>query len=96
MTEAQLQQAVLDLAKYTGWLVYHTYDSRRSAAGFPDLVLVRERVVFAELKSDGGRLSRFQKRWIEALLAAGQEVYVWTPRVLTTQIPAVLARPRHP
>ena len=43
MNEAELQRNVLSLAAMTGWLAYHTYDSRRSQAGFPDLVLVRRR-----------------------------------------------------
>lgn len=46
--------------------------------GFPDLVLVRERVVWAELKTSTGRLSPEQQAWIESLRAAGQEVYLWT------------------
>lgn len=48
-------------------------------AGFPDLVLVRERVVWVELKSDIGVLSDEQEIWIAMLHRAGQEVYVWKP-----------------
>ena len=48
---------VVDLARTLGWRVYHTYDSRRSQPGFPDLVLVRERILFLELKSETGKLS---------------------------------------
>jgi hypothetical protein len=34
-----------------GWLTYHTHDSRRSAAGFPDLVFLRDGVmIVAECK----------------------------------------------
>jgi hypothetical protein len=34
-----------------GWLVYHTHDSRRSAAGFPDLVFLRDgAMIVAECK----------------------------------------------
>ena len=36
-TEKGFQAAVVELARLRGWLVYHTYDSRRSAKGFPDL-----------------------------------------------------------
>ena len=42
LTEAQLQEMVVARSKALGWLVYHTYDSRRSASGFPDLVLARD------------------------------------------------------
>lgn len=53
MTERQFQPQVVQLARLCGWLIYHTFDSRRSAAGFPDLCMVRgDRCLFVELKSD--------------------------------------------
>lgn len=90
-TEKDFMAVVTDYAKLRGWRVYHTFDSRHSAAGFPDLVLVRPpRLVFAELKSEGGKLTPEQKAWIEALKEIGAfdrltfrdipEVYVWWPR----------------
>jgi len=73
-------QAVIELALYAGWLVYHTHDSRRSQAGFPDLCLVRgKRLIFAELKVGKNRVTKEQRRWIEGLREARQVVYVWTP-----------------
>lgn len=65
----------------TGWLCYHTHDSRRSAPGFPDLVLVRPPVVlFAELKSERGRPKPEQAAWLEALRASRSvEVGLWRP-----------------
>lgn len=59
-SEAAFQQKVEQLAGHCGWRIYHTHDSRRSAAGFPDLVMVRDvRLIFAELKSDiGARRAR--------------------------------------
>ena len=33
--EKAFQQAVLDYARLMGWMVYHSHDSRHSAAGFP-------------------------------------------------------------
>lgn len=77
--ERELQEAVLELAGARGWYRYHTYDSRRSSAGFPDLVLVRERIVFAELKSQKGVVRNEQTAWIERLRTAGAEVYLWRP-----------------
>lgn len=79
--EKDFQQNVIDLARLAGWLHYHTFDSRRSAPGFPDLVLARgRRVIFAELKSERGTLTPEQERWLEALRAAqGIETYVWRP-----------------
>jgi hypothetical protein len=73
---------VIDLAGRLQWLVYHTADSRRSAPGFPDCVFVRERVLFAELKTDTGRLTYAQRRWLTMLEKAGQEVYTWRPKDL--------------
>jgi hypothetical protein len=82
ITERAWQQQVLELATLYRWAWYHTHDSRRSPAGFPDLVLVRERLVFAELKTDKGRLSTNQLCWQNLLNHAGAEVYVWRPRDL--------------
>lgn len=79
LTERQWQGQVLEVAGLNGWWCYHTYDSRRSQPGFPDLVMVRERVVYAELKREGGRLSPAQRDVIDRLENAGQEVYVWWP-----------------
>lgn len=84
--EEKLQNEILRMAVGTqrqpsplGWRAYHTHDSRHSAAGFPDLVLVRERIVYAELKTTKGKLSPSQAAWMEALRAAGGEVYLWRP-----------------
>ena len=78
MRESELQRHVIELAQMLGWLVYHTYDSRRSQSGFPDLVMARRpRVIFAELKSARGRLRPEQRRWETEL--GGQEYYLWRP-----------------
>ena len=79
--EAAFQASIVKAARGQRWMVYHTYDSRRSQAGFPDLVLVRfPWTVFAELKMPRGRLTDDQARW---LLALGRnnagEVVVWRP-----------------
>jgi hypothetical protein len=82
VTEAELQANVLELAGRFRWLSYHTHDSRRSPAGFPDLVLVRgERLVFAELKREGRYPTPAQRAWLSAL---GQvttvDAHSWRPR----------------
>lgn len=89
--ERTFQTQVRSLARLLGWIPYHTFDSRRSDQGFPDLVLVRDRVVFAELKTPKGRLSSHQEIWLEALRNAGAEVYVWRPGDLE-EIQKVLSR----
>jgi hypothetical protein len=80
-SEAAFQQAVEGLAGFDGWRIYHTHDSRRSHRGFPDLTLVRdERLIFAELKTEKGRVTREQREWLEALgRVPAVEVYLWRP-----------------
>lgn len=78
-TEKQWMQVIIDAARLLGWQVYHPFDSRRSTPGFPDLTLVRERVVFAEVKTQKGSVSRDQRVWLDVLKAAGAEVYLWRP-----------------
>jgi len=71
---------VKELAKLFGWRVYHPAFSLNPAErGYPDLTLVRERIVFAELKTDTGKVTTSQEEWIVALKNAGVEVYVWRP-----------------
>jgi hypothetical protein len=79
VTEAQWQRQVTDLAELLGWRWAHNADSRRTQAGQPDLTLIRERVVYAELKTDTGRVRPEQESFMAALRAAGAEVYVWRP-----------------
>ena len=82
-SESELQAAIIKQAKLWGWKqVYHTYDSRRSEEGFPDLVMVRrDRIIFAELKKNRQlKPSRAQQLWLRALQFTGKvEVYVWSP-----------------
>lgn len=78
-TEAEFQAAVVEFLRLKGWLVFHPYDSRKSEPGFPDLVCVKDRVVWVELKVDGGRLSPHQRKWLDKLEAAGEETYVMYP-----------------
>lgn len=59
---------VIKYAQLRGWMHYHTHDSRRSAEGFPDLVLVRgDQLIFAELKSEKGKTTPAQDTWLMAL-----------------------------
>jgi len=74
INERQFQAAIIELAKWNGWKVFHPLPAQNARGGwrtaqagdigFPDLVLVHpERgVIFAELKT------------------AGAEAYVWRPR----------------
>jgi hypothetical protein len=88
-TEVQFMEQVVELAHLKGWRVCHFRPGRTAsgwrtavsfdAQGWPDLCLVRERVVCAELKSEHGVLSTLQSDWITALEAAKAEVYVFRP-----------------
>ena len=86
--EKALQQRIMDTAKALGWLAYHTHDARRSVPGFPDTCLVRgERLVFAELKSEKGKVTVEQQQWLDALeKVPGVECRVWRPADLQDAI----------
>jgi len=80
MSEAQLQTNVIEMAEALGWRVFHCRDSRRQKVeGLPDLIMVRERVIWAELKRSKKDATVLQWQVIEELKRAGQEVYVWHP-----------------
>lgn len=80
MSEDTLQTRVEQLARELGWIHYHTYNSRRSQPGFPDLVLVRRgRIVWRELKTSRGKPSADQKKWLDALAVANADVGIWRP-----------------
>ena len=85
MSETQFHNQVVNLAEAFGWKWYHTHDSRRSPAGFPDLVLTRDGwLIFAELKKQGGRVTADQAAWLKALGEVNRRTgwvsrYVWRP-----------------
>lgn len=93
MTEKAFQAEVVKIAESLGWYVYHPYDSRRSEPGYPDLTMAHPsgRLIFAELKTEAGRLSGPQKAWgdvLQAVERAAQQEY-------TTPVRYVLWRPHH-
>lgn len=88
MRERVLQQAVRDLCRTYGNLHYHTHRSERSEVGYPDSTIVAgDRLIFAELKTETGRITVDQARWIEALSrcacqacgAPAAAVRIWRP-----------------
>lgn len=85
-SEKAFQQAVVEYARLNRWKVFHPFDSRRSEPGWPDLTMVRgEMLLFAELKTEKGRLSPAQEDWTSELqgvsngAAGAMRVYVWRP-----------------
>lgn len=80
MREAEFQVDVIKAATLFGLATYHTYDSRRSGAGFPDLTIVGANgILFRELKTDVGRVSPQQQYWLAVLVESGADAKVWRP-----------------
>ena len=77
--EAHFQATIMELCGHLRLLAYHTHDSRRSQAGFPDLVIVGKQVLFAELKMEKRKLTEPQWEWRHRLQAAGALHVVWRP-----------------
>lgn len=50
--------------------------------GWPDFTLVRDRCIYAEAKAGTGRVAEKQAAWLQLLIDAGQEVYVFRPEYL--------------
>jgi hypothetical protein len=97
VAEEQWRRQVRDIASRYGWrLQYHTADSRRSDAGWPDEVFGhpgQRRTLFVEFKTDTGRIRPAQRLWLAHLADCGFEVALWRPRDLPTVL-AVLG-PAH-
>jgi hypothetical protein len=95
ITERAFERQIIAYAELRGWRVFKDRATNmprsckvckapirtaRNAAGLPDLILVRRpRVVWAELKSERGKLSDEQRAWLMDLAACEQEVYIWRP-----------------
>lgn len=88
--EDEFKTEVLKFAVDHGWLRAHFRPAKTAKGwrtpveadgkGFLDLVLVRERVVYVELKAPGNTMSDDQVKWFNALKKAKQEVYCWWPK----------------
>jgi hypothetical protein len=77
--EAAFQKAVTDLFEENGWKWFHVNLPKRSKIGWPDLVLVKHRVVVAELKVGDNQPTAAQVGWLEAFQAAGVDSHCWRP-----------------
>jgi hypothetical protein len=80
--ERAFQAQIVRLAHLCGWWVHANPDSRRVAAGLPDLILVhpaRGRLLFREVKTRRGRLRPEQAALLDALRACGVSAAVWRP-----------------
>lgn len=93
LTERDWQRQVVELAEALGWAWGHFRPAQTSrgwrtpvegplGAGFPDLVLAnmrQHRVLFVELKREGGKTAPGQDVVLEWLERSGAEVRVWRP-----------------
>lgn len=109
-TSTGLQRRILHthLPRLLYWRGYHTHDSRKSAPGFPDLVLLRTpprnsgflamqpRMVVVELKNAGEHPTREQQDWLECFWVQGAEVYIWVPNDEPAICEVLLADVVHP
>lgn len=77
--DAQLFAVKDGLATSTGWISYHTMRSKGSKSGYPDRTVVRDRILFAELKKEKAKPTDTQIVWLDRLARAGGEVYLWRP-----------------
>lgn len=84
MREKEFQDMVIGAARTLDpeVLIYHTFDSRRSEPGYPDLHVVSTRFgisIFRELKTAKGRLSTHQQKWLKKMNQVGIDAAVWRP-----------------
>lgn len=84
MSETEFKDILVTVARRYGWLVHHDLPAQNSRgrwathiqgdAGFPDLILLHPnsgKLFAIELKSDKGKLSPGQKRWLMAFEKSG-------------------------
>ena len=80
MTERSLQASIIEICRLYGIAWYHTFDSRRSARGWPDLAMCgASGFITRELKSDHGTMTTDQERWGSRLRRVGISWDVWRP-----------------
>lgn len=91
VTEAMFQRAVIEFAKAHGWLWYAVDKTAQRAKsgryyslgppGFPDLVMLRNGVQLTwELKSEDGRVTEDQFKWLAHFKEAGAQTGIYRPR----------------
>jgi hypothetical protein len=77
--DAHVRRLMADL----GLFGYHTRNSKGSAAGWPDWVIIgRGGILYRELKAEHGSLSPEQRHVGDLITQAGGNWRVWRPRAL--------------
>ncbi len=92
--EADFQEHILGLARAYGWhaahfrkvriqrangSVYYETPVAADGKGWPDLVLVKDRVLYVEVKRQNGKLEPAQEDWRDWIVFAGGEHKTWKP-----------------
>lgn len=98
--ESKFQTDVNRILTEYGWRWFHAPANiprngwiQNVRAGFPDICAVRgTRLVFIELKTETGKTSEEQDRWLAAVAEAGAEAYVFRPSDLG-RIHQIMGRP---
>lgn len=91
ITESQLQDCVIEMARRFGWHVHHGRPGMtqrgnwitaiQGDVGFPDLIMARAgRTLAVELKSEKGRVADAQHDWLQVLGETTVSAYLWRPR----------------
>jgi hypothetical protein len=76
---ADLLRKIQKLATAHDWAGLHTYNALGPDSGL-HCILVREAVLFADVKEEDEPLTVMQQHWQDVLRATGQvEVYTWHP-----------------
>lgn len=91
ITEREYQKQIVELARMSGWVVFHHHDSRRQVApgvfvgdkdakGFPDLILLRPpQVLVIEVKRELGKTTPEQDEWLQRWSECGVPTFVARP-----------------
>lgn len=88
MHERDLQKAIIEMARFFGWRVAHfrSVETKRrgwqtpvaaDGAGFPDLCMMRDRIIFREIKVGYNKLEPEQEAWRDAIIKAGGDWAEW-------------------
>ena len=87
VTEAEFQAWVVEVAQRFGWKVWHVpapmvhagkrgWVGAKQGAGISDLILISDhppRMIFAEIKREGGKLSDKQQEFLQAVQAVAED-----------------------
>lgn len=99
ISEAEFQRQVIEIAIWHGWLIDHTPPMRSAKGaiftggltGKTDLVLFSLKgkgIIYAELKSETGKLSPNQAVFKNVVINNGGEYHLWKP----SDLPAIVER----